>query len=34
LFDPVFKNSMEWKKSEVAESDFCTDFLMNSTNFW
>jgi hypothetical protein len=40
LFDPVFKNSMEWKKSEVAESDFYTDFfdeqyqlLVNHTNF-
>jgi hypothetical protein len=31
--EPVFKNSMEWKKSEVTESDFCTNFLMNSTDF-
>jgi hypothetical protein len=32
--DPVFKNSTEWKKSEVAEFDFCTVFLMNSTDFF
>jgi hypothetical protein len=31
---PVFKNWTEWKKSEVAESDFCTNFFMNNTNFF
>jgi hypothetical protein len=29
----VFKNSTEWKKLEVAESDFYTDFLVNSACF-
>jgi hypothetical protein len=24
---------MEWKKSEVVESDFCIDFSINSTDF-
>jgi hypothetical protein len=30
----VFKNLIEWKKFELVEFDFCTDFLINSTDFF
>jgi hypothetical protein len=32
--EPVIKNSTEWERLEVAESDFWIDSLMNSTDFF